>query len=153
VVTQYFDDFQYNRAIGAVHELTNALSALEGDGVDGKADGTAWALREGLETLARLIEPMMPHLAEEMWHQLGHAELVCECRWPKPDAELVREESVTIAVQVAGKLRATLEVAPDLPRADVESAALAHDNVRKAIAGRAVRKVIVVPNRVVNVVV
>ena len=152
-VTQYLDDFQYNRAIAAVHELTNALSALEGDGVGGEADGAGWALREGLETLARLIEPMMPHLAEEMWHQLGHAELVCETRWPEPDAEFVREDSVTIAVQVAGKLRATLEVAPDLPRAVVESAALAHDNVQKAIAGRAVRKVIVVPNRVVNVVI
>ena len=149
-VTQFLEDFQLNRAVAAIHELANAHGghAAEGAGAD-----VAWALREGLEALARLVGPMMPHLGEEMWQRLGHESLIAELAWPQADAELVREDSVTVAVQVAGKLRATLALARDLPDAELKEAALAHANVLKAIDGRAIRKVIVVPNRVVNVVV
>ena len=151
-MTDHLEKFRLNRAVAAVHELANSLADVDESGAEASAD-VAWALREGFEALAHLIGPMMPHLAEELWGQLGHEDLIAERAWPVPDLDLITEDSVTIAVQVGGKLRATLEIARDLPEGDVEAAALAHIKVQKAIEGRAVRKVIVVPNKVVNVVV
>ena len=151
-VTDFLEKFHLNRAVAAVHELANSLAEVAPSGAGSTTD-VAWARREGLEALAHLIGPMMPHLAEELWNQLGHDDLIAERPWPVPDQDLIADDSVTIAVQVGGKLRATLEIARDLPEGDVEAAALAHINVQKAIEGRQVRKIIVVPNRVVNVVV
>jgi leucyl-tRNA synthetase len=142
------DRFHFNRAVARVRELTNALDDLD----EGEA-GAAFVYREGLETIALLAGPMMPHLAEEMWRGLGHDRLVAESPWPEPEPSLLVEESVCVAVQVNGKLRGTLELPKDSDRAAAEAAALALENVERAIAGRAVRKVIVVPNKVVNVVV
>ena len=96
---------------------------------------------------------MMPHLAEEMWQALGGSGLAADQPWPGFDAALAHEDVVTIAVQVAGKLRATLQFPRDMERSALEAAALANDNVIRAIDGTTVRKVIVVPNRIVNVVV
>ena len=96
---------------------------------------------------------MMPHLAEEGWQQLGHTDLLTDTPWPTHDANLVVDETVTVAVQVNGKLRATLDIARDSADADTEATALAHPLVQKAVDGRPVRKVIVVANRIVNIVV
>ena len=139
--------FHFNKAVARIRELTNALDTLEA----GQA-GAEWAMREGLETVIRLIGPMMPHVAEEMWQALGHKVLLAETPWPKADPALLVEDEVTIAVQVNGKLRGTLFVAKDSPREDVEKAALALPNVGRLLDSRAPRKVIVVPNRIVNVV-
>jgi leucyl-tRNA synthetase len=95
---------------------------------------------------------MMPHLAEEMWHELGGSGLLAEQPWPAADPELTRDEQVTVAVQVNGKLRATLEIPRDAASEAIESAALALPQVRRWLDGHAPRKVIVVPNRIVNVV-
>jgi leucyl-tRNA synthetase len=95
---------------------------------------------------------MMPHLAEEMWETLGGAGLLAEQPWPVADPELTRDEQVTIAVQVNGKLRGTLDVARDLDKAAVENAALALPQVLRWLEGQPPRKVIVVPNRIVNIV-
>ena len=95
---------------------------------------------------------MMPHIAEELWRRLGHETLLADTPWPVADPELVEEESVTIGIQVSGKLRGTIEVARDSDETLVREAALAHANVRRNIGDRTVRKVIVVPNRIVNVV-
>ena len=108
--------------------------------------------REGVETLARLLGPMMPHLAEEIWQTLGGAGLLAEQPWPAADPHLTRDEQVTIAVQVNGKLRATLDIARDSDGAAVESAALALPQVLRWLEGQPPRKVIVVPNRIVNIV-
>src|SRR6266403_1760072 len=132
-VTDDLDKFRFNRAVARIRELTNALDELPAG-----APGAAHALREGLETLARLLGPMMPHLAEEMW--------------PQSDPELTRDEQVTMAVQVNGKLRATLDIARDTASAAVEDAALALPQVARWLEGHAPRKVIVVPNRIVNIV-
>jgi len=95
----------------------------------------------------------MPHIAEELWRTLGHTDLLALSAWPEADMAAATEETVTIALQVGGKLRATLEAGRDAAREQLEEAALANENVQRAIAGKVVRKVIVVPNRIVNVVV
>jgi leucyl-tRNA synthetase len=99
------------------------------------------------------MAPMMPHLAEELWAELGHAPLLADQPWPKADPALIAEERVTIAVQVNGKLRGTLELPRDSEKHAAESAALALPAVARHLDGRAPRKVIIVPNRIVNVVV
>ena len=147
-VSEDLEKFRFNKAVARVRELSNALAEL-----DGKGEGEAWVLREGFETTVRLIAPMMPHLAEELWAQLGHATLLVDQPWPQADAALVVEDSVTMAVQVNGKLRATLELPRDMAKDAAEQAALADPNVQRALEGKPVRKVIVVPNRVINVVV
>ena len=102
--------------------------------------------------VARLIGPMMPHLAEELWQRLGGESLLADQPWPAAEPELIRDEQVTIAVQVNGKLRGTLEIARDLDKAAVESAALELPQVARWLEGQSPRKVIVVPNRIVNIV-
>jgi len=146
-VTDDLDKFRFNRAVARIRELTNALDELPAPD-----PGAAEVFREGLETLARLLGPMMPHLAEEMWQTLGGAGLLAEQPWPAADPELTRDERVTIAVQVNGKLRATLEIPQDTDNAAVESAALDLPQVIRWLEGRQPRKVIVVPNRIVNIV-
>jgi leucyl-tRNA synthetase len=146
-VTESIDGFRFNVAVAQIRTLSNALEAVDGTGA-----GEAWALREGLEALAQLIAPMTPHLAEELWQLLGHRGLVADQPWPKFDPALVVEDSVTLAVQVNGKLRATLTAARDAPSGEVEAAALALPAIARTLDGKAPRKVIIVPNRIVNVV-
>ncbi|MCH9020814.1 MAG: class I tRNA ligase family protein, partial [Proteobacteria bacterium] len=142
------DRFHFNRAVARVRELGNALAGLAAD-----EDGAAWTLREGLETVVRLIGPMTPHIAEELWQALGHEVLLADTPWPEAEAALLTDETVTVAVQVNGKLRSTLRLARDVGEAAAEEAALADPKVARAIGGKPVRRVIVVPNRIVNVVV
>ncbi|HIC73347.1 MAG TPA: leucine--tRNA ligase, partial [Alphaproteobacteria bacterium] len=113
----------------------------------------SWAVREALETLVQLIGPMMPHIAEEMWHSLGHDPSLVNHPWPEPDPTLIAAENVTVAVQVNGKLRTTLTLGLNVDPAVAESRALADPTVIASIGGRTVRKIVVVPNRVINVVV
>ncbi len=150
-VSDDLDKFRFNRAVARIREMTNAIEELPED-VLRSEPGAAAVLREGLETLARLLGPMMPHLAEEMWLTLGGTGLVAEQPWPVADPDLARDEQVTIAVQVNGKLRATLEFPRDTESGAIESAALGLPQVARWLDGRAPRKVIVVPNRVVSIV-
>ncbi len=146
-VTEQFEHIHCNKAVALVRELTNMLADLPGTG-----EGEAWVLREGCETLVKLIGPMMPHLSDELWSMLGYDGLVIDAPWPKADDALTVADTVTIAVQVNGKLRATLEVARDGDPAELEAAALAEYTVKNAIGEATVRKVIIVPNKIVNVV-
>jgi leucyl-tRNA synthetase len=146
-VTDDIDKFRFNRAVARVRELSNAL-----EGVGETTPEAGAVMREGLETVTRLLGPMMPHLAEEMWHHLGHTATLADVPWPRADAELARDEQVTIAVQVNGKLRATLDFPRDAAASEVEEAALALPQVTKLLDGKAPRKVVVVPNRIVSVV-
>jgi leucyl-tRNA synthetase len=150
-IVQVADDlerFHFNKAVARIRELSNTLAELPA----GEA-GAAWTLREGLETVVRLIGPMMPHLGEELWQSLGHTALLVDTAWPIADPDLLVEETVTLAVQVNGKLRGTLQLARDVDAATAESAALALAPVAALLSGKLPRKVIVVPNRIVNVVV
>jgi leucyl-tRNA synthetase len=144
------DKFRFNRAVARIRELTNAIEEVPE--TSWAAPGAGAVLREALETLSRLLGPMMPHLAEEMWQSLGGAGLLAEQPWPVADPELAREEQVTIAVQVNGKLRATLEFPRDTASPEIENAALELPQVARWLDGRPPRKVIVVPNRIVSIV-
>ncbi|MSP50086.1 MAG: leucine--tRNA ligase [Alphaproteobacteria bacterium] len=146
-VTDDLERFHFNRAVARIRELSNALEDLAGEGAD-----AAWVRRFGWETLVTLVGPMMPHLAESLWQALGHAELLVDQPWPSADPRLVVDDTVTIAVQINGKLRGTIELPRDADRSATEAAALGQADVAKHVAGRAPKKVIVVPNRIVNVV-
>ncbi|MEN3952271.1 leucine--tRNA ligase [Iodidimonas sp. SYSU 1G8] len=146
-VTDGIDSFRFNTAVAQLYELTNAVN-----GFKPSDEGDAWALREALEILVRLSEPMMPHLAEEAWEALGHATALAETPWPHADESLVVDTTVKVAVQVNGKLRATIELARDASKEDAEQAAFADAKVLAAIDGKEIRKVIVVPGRIVNIV-
>ena len=145
--TDDLDKLHMNRAVARIRELSNLVA-----GLDGNDPASLWVRREGLETLVRLASPFIPHIAEELWSELGHDIPLTAMEWPCADAALVTEENVTIAVQVNGKLRGTLDLPMDTDQTAAEEAALALDNVKAALAGKAARKVIVVPNRVINVV-
>jgi leucyl-tRNA synthetase len=147
-VTDDLEKFGFNRAVARVREFTNALAELAG--TDAAA---AWIRREGFETIVKLIGPMMPHLGEELWQRLGHDTLLVDAPWPSADPAMLIDETVTVGVQVNGKLRGTIELPKDSGEDDARAAALALPNVSKAIDGKPPRKVIVVPNRIVNVVV
>ena len=147
-VTVDLERFRFNRAVARVRELTNTLAELDAGGA-----GANVVLREGLEVVVRLLGPMVPHLAEELWSRLGHEEMLADTPWPEGDEDLIAEETVTVALQVNGRLRGTLELPKDTDRQETESAALAEASVIRAIGGKTVRKFIVVPNRIVNVVV
>ncbi|MGB8275579.1 MAG: class I tRNA ligase family protein, partial [Alphaproteobacteria bacterium] len=147
-VTEDLEKFRFNRAVAHIRELSNTLGALETSG----ATDAGFVLREGYETIALLLGPLAPHLAEELWERLGHAEPLSVTRWPEADPKLVIDEMVTVAVQVNGKLRGQIELPRDAEAAAAEAAALALPAVAKAADGKPPRKVIVVPNRIVNVV-
>jgi leucyl-tRNA synthetase len=147
-VSDDLEKFRFNKAVARIRELSNALADFKGTDAAG-----LWALREGYEAVVRLIAPMMPHLAEELWSTLGHPTLLAESPWPEADAELARDDQATVAVQVNGKLRATILLPRDADEATAREIALAEPNVAKAMDGKPARKVIVIANRVVNVVV
>ena len=147
-VSDDLDKFHFNRAVARIRELTNELEDLSPE-----EEGADWVMRQGLETAVYLIGPMMPHLAEELWHSLGHQTLLADTPWPEAEADQLVEKNVTVAVQVNGKLRGTLDLPKDSDDQTAETAALALENVSAAIAGKPIRKVIIVPNRIINVVV
>jgi leucyl-tRNA synthetase len=144
-VTKDLEAFQFNRSVARIHEVVNFLS-----GVDAQTSGPS--LREGLEAVTLLIGPMMPHLAEELWHMLGHDTLAANSPWPLADKSLLVQDTVKLAVQVRGKMRGTLEIARDADQATAEKAALALPTVAAAIDGDAIKKIIYVPNRIINVI-
>ncbi len=153
-VTDGIERFQFNVSVARLYEIANALGSLEAEDQSGKdAAGEGWARREAIESLVVMIGPMMPHLAEEAWQALGRSGLLADAPWPTVDASLLVEDIVTIAVQLNGKIRATLEIERDQAEGDVRDAALALDKVKAAVADKTVRRVIVVPNRIVNVVI
>jgi leucyl-tRNA synthetase len=147
-VTDDLERFRFNTAIAKLYEFVNGLSEFKPKSAD-----ELWATREALEALVLLINPMAPHLAEDFWQTLGPAPLVVRTPWPKADPALTRQDTVTIAIQVNGKRRDEIEMAKDSDAKSVEAAVLALESVAKAIDGKPVKKVIIVANRIANVVV
>jgi leucyl-tRNA synthetase len=153
-VTDDIEKLRFNRCIAHIYELANALNDAIGN-VSTPAALTpdlTWALREAAGILVQLFHPMMPHLAEECWAVLGHQELVAQQSWPRLEADLLVEDTITLPVQVNGKKRADVTVPRDAEKSQIEAAVLALDAVKKALEGKPPKKVIIVPQRIVNVV-
>jgi leucyl-tRNA synthetase len=144
---------RFNRAVAQVHELANKLSVAIG-AIESETIGQDIhaAFREAADFLVLMTAPMMPHLAEECWAALGHTGLAAGTAWPAADRELVVEDTIALPVQVNGRKRADLVVARDAGNAAIEAAALALEPVRRALHGKPVKKIIIVPQRIVNVV-
>ncbi len=144
---------RFNRAIAHIYDLTNKLSAAIGAVEDAAiAADLAFSFREAADIFVRLFAPMMPHLAEECWARLGHQTLVSEARWPIAEQSLIVEDMIGLPVQVNGKKRADLVIERNADAAAIEDAVLALDAVQRALDGKKVKKVIIVPQRIVNVV-
>lgn len=140
--------FAMNKAVAVLREFYNGLNAFKPQN-----DGDKALLGEAAETFIILINPIMPHLAEELWEALGHKDILAETPWPDCDESLLVSDTVSIGVQVNGKVRATITLPTDAGKDEAEKIALADEKVQRAIGDKSVRKVIVVPGRIVNVVV
>jgi len=150
-VSTGIERMHYNVCLAHIREFTNALAdVLAKDGTP--APDLAWAVKEAAVILVQLISPMMPHLAEECWVVLGRQGLISEADWPQIERDLLVEDTMTLVVQVNGKKRGEVTVAAEAKDPEIEGAVLALDAVKLALGGKAVRKVIVVPKRIVNVV-
>ncbi|MFL6935966.1 MAG: leucine--tRNA ligase, partial [Xanthobacteraceae bacterium] len=156
-VSEDIEKLRFNRCVAHIYECANALNAAIGDvgSNGGVTPDFAWAMREAADILVMLFHPMMPHLAEECWAALGRAGaggLAAEQPWPKVEPSLLIESTITLPVQVNGKKRADVTVARDATNLEIQAAVLALDAVQRALNGKAPKKVIVVPQRIVNVV-
>jgi leucyl-tRNA synthetase len=152
-VSEDIDKLRFNRCVAHIYEFANALGDAIGNIEKAPNDGLGWSLREAGDILIQLFHPMMPHLAEECWAALGHKTLVASEDWPKVEPQLLIEDTVTLPVQINGKKRAEVTVNRNAANKEIEAAVLALDAVKKALGGQSPKKVIVVPQRIVNVVV
>jgi leucyl-tRNA synthetase len=153
-ITSDFEHLHLNTSVAALMELLNQLSDFNADPAQA-SEPDVFAVREALESLVIMLAPFAPHIAEEMWQGLGHvAGLLTEARrWPVADPELARREELEIPIQVNGKLRSRVIAPPGVSEDELRESALADERVRALIDGREVVKVIVVPERLVNVVI
>ncbi|KUM41848.1 leucine--tRNA ligase [Pseudomonas sp. EpS/L25] len=138
---------KFNTAIAAVMTLMNVLEKAAQD-----SDTDRRLLQEGLEAVTLLLAPITPHIAHGLWQQLGHAEAVIDARWPQVDESALVQDSLQIVIQVNGKLRGQIEVPADASREAIEAAARANENVARFTEGLTIRKVVVVPGKLVNIV-
>ncbi|TDR16875.1 leucine--tRNA ligase [Marinicella litoralis] len=148
-VTQDIGERQtFNTAIAAMMELTNALTKFNDDSTTGMA-----IRHEGWFSLVKMISPFAPHMAQALWESMGQEALLCDAKWPEVDPSALVQDEIEMVVQVNGKLRAKLSVSADASKETIEALALADENVQKFVEGKTIRKVIVVPKRLINVVV
>jgi leucyl-tRNA synthetase len=147
-VTQDLERLHQNTAIAAIMELLNTAYEAEDQG-----GVRAEVMREVLEHLALLLHPFAPHFSEELWENLGHAETLWDAGWPEYDPDLAREETIEIPIQINGKIRSRFSARPDVSRQEMETLALEDEKVKTALEGKRLIKVVVIPQRLVNVVV
>jgi leucyl-tRNA synthetase len=138
----------FNTAVAAAMELLNAINRFEDDSDAGRA-----VQHEALEAVVLMLSPMTPHICHALWKELGHETALIDRRWPEFDASALELDMIELVVQVNGKLRGRVAVPTDAGKDEIEKLALADDNVQRFIDGKPIRKVIVVPGRLVNVVV
>jgi leucyl-tRNA synthetase len=149
-----YDKLWFNKAVARIYELVNTLAGPLGKVAAGEGDDAyRAALRNAAEILIQLVAPMTPHLAEECWAALGNSELLARTPWPRYDEALVVENDVTLPIQINGKKRAELTISRDADQNVVTKAVLELEAVKNALSGQAPKKVIVVPQRIVNIVV
>jgi leucyl-tRNA synthetase len=150
-VSDAIEKLHFNVCVAHIYEFANALGSSLNEKGDVSPD-FRWAVKEAAEILVRLFHPMMPHLAEECWAELGHGTLVATEPWPEVEPELLVQHTITLPVQINGKKRADVTVSREAQPPEIEAAVLALDAVKKALEGKRPKKVIVVPQRIVNVV-
>ena len=143
-VTRGIDGFAFNKAIASLYAFTNTIA---------KANASTATMKEAIRTLAKLMSPMVPHIAESIWSYQGGTGLCAQAPWPKADPALLVDDTVTLPIQINGKRRAEISVPKDMATAEIEKLALADEDVIKFLAGQPVKKIIVVPGRIINVVV
>jgi leucyl-tRNA synthetase len=147
-ITQDIEKFHFNRAIARLREFSNALEEFSP-----KEDSDTWALLEALQTLVLLSAPFIPHLAETLWAELGHDSFIYNHSWPKADPSLLLEDHITLAVQVNGKMRGTLEIPANISEAEVKTLVLEMEAIKNQLTQAPLKKFIYVPGRVVNIVI
>jgi len=147
-VTEDLERFQFNTGVAAIMELLNAVSRFQSNGNDEKA-----VLREAIETIVRLLYPFAPHIAEELWEALGYKETLVDKPWIEWDREIVGSAAVIVVLQVNGKVRSQVFMDPDTTEEEMKQAAFSDERVKSYISGKEIKKVIVVPKRLVNIVV
>ncbi len=147
-VTSDLENFRLNKAIARIRELTNLLEKMKP-----VTDIEKSIFYEGVDTAIRLFNPMIPHITEELWQLLGNKNPLVNEEWLVADTKLLLDDTVTIAVQVNGKLKTTIKLAKDIDKESAQQKALEHEDVKRAISGKDIKKIIVVPNRIINVVV
>jgi leucyl-tRNA synthetase len=147
-VTEDYETFRFNTAVAALMEFSNSLQDYVQKG--GRVEAPEW--QEGIRTLVLLLNPMAPHIAEELWQSLGNEGLCADAAWPQFDARLAAEPQVTLVVQVQGKVRDRVQVAAGLDEEKALEAALRSDKVRAAFNGGAPRRVVYVPDKLINLV-
>ena len=153
-VEEDLERLRFNRCVAHAYELANALQAELAVKKD-KQVSPQWiaAMKEASEFLIAIIAPMMPHLAEECWAELGHRSLIAEASWPKADHRLIVENDIVLPIQINGKKRTEITVARQADNATIEKAVLSLDSVKVALDGKSPKKIVIVPQRIVNVVV
>ena len=149
-VAQDFDNFHMNKAVARLRELSNMIETHK---LDTNEAGDLFALREALAYLAQCMNPILPHLAEEVWALMGNETMLVFENWPIVDESLLKTDSVKIAIQVNGKVKTTIHLPRDAQEEEAKELALANDDIARAIDGMNLRKFIYVPNRIINLVV
>jgi leucyl-tRNA synthetase len=140
--------YTFNTAIAANMELMNTLSRFDDESEPGRA-----VMQEALDAVVLMLSPIVPHISHALWYALGHRQAVVDCDWPTVDEAALAQSSIALVVQVNGKVRGRIDVAPDASKEEIEAMVMNEENVRKHIADKAVRKIIVVPGKLVNMVV
>jgi leucyl-tRNA synthetase len=151
-VSEDIEKLRFNRCVAHIYEFANSLQPVMSVSPRETTPDLRFAVREAAEIMVQLFHPMMPHLAEECWAALGHDSILATYPWPALESDLLVEDTITLPVQVNGKKRADVTVARDAQNTDIEIAVLALDAIKRALDGKAPRKVIIVPQRIVNVV-
>ena len=139
-VTSDVESFSFNTSVAAFMICLNELSALKCN------------KKAALETLCILLAPFAPHISEELYHELGHTTSICDAQWPKYDEQYLKESSCKYAISFNGKVKTTMELPIDMSKEDVEKTVVSSEAVAKVLGGKAIRKVIVVPGKIVNIV-
>jgi leucyl-tRNA synthetase len=142
---------QFNTVASACMKILNALERTSATPMPGSAQ--AEVAEEGLSILLRVLSPITPHLCHHLWRELGFGEDVLDAAWPEPVEAALEQEEIELVMQVGGKMRGKLRVPAGASHQDIERAALASEQVRKFVAGQSVKKIVVVPGRLVNVVI
>jgi leucyl-tRNA synthetase len=143
--------FHFNTAISAVMELVNSLYSMEPQRKD-PGPQIAAMMREAVETVVVLLSPFVPHVCEELWEALGHRDSVCQVSWPKYDEEAIRDEEVRMVIQVNGKLRSRITVGAHASEEEIRAAVMGQERIQEILQGQAIKKFVLVPKKLVNLV-